>query len=72
MKDTNVTWVTFKECAPPDHTWIKVICEDETTEWIYFVEINDGIVLLSDNPDMEHVFTAGGEGITHWHNLTNK
>jgi hypothetical protein len=68
-------WLTFKEKQPKEKTWIKTFSPSignkkgefvGTTGWEYFVGMNDNLALFSDNEEMEYVFPAGEEGITHW------
>ena len=67
---------TFKEKTPIEKTWIKVIYngveENDTvygsSGWEYFYCIGEhGLPLFANNENLDYIFPAGEDGITHWY-----
>ena len=67
------------EKLPTPKKWMKCIIngkeEDGTiygvTEWVYCVDVKDGIISLSETEECEYIFTWEEEQYTHWTQRNN-
>lgn len=65
----------FEDKHPPKKKWVKCVIngiEGENgelygvTEWVFCVDIVDGIALFSETENSDYVFPFGEESYTHW------